>query len=118
MEYLVSPGDAALSPAEAKKLLGRISKYEGFEVAEVQAFWMHYTHLKSSDAGAAKVSCFVSKCQVCLLFGLIVDSTYRERQISQLQSDHSDHRVEWVTFHVFYLRLYLHVIEFPEQIAS
>ncbi|RDW71491.1 phosphoribosylformylglycinamidin [Coleophoma cylindrospora] len=56
MEYLVSPGDAALSPAESKKLLERINKYEGVEVTEIRAFWIHYTHLKSSDADAVKVA--------------------------------------------------------------
>ena len=56
MEYLISPGEAAFTRSEAKKIIARINKLGMVKVNEIRGVWMHYTHLKASDQGTAQVS--------------------------------------------------------------
>ncbi|KAH8803209.1 CobB/CobQ-like glutamine amidotransferase domain-containing protein [Xylogone sp. PMI_703] len=54
MEYLVSHGGAAFTPAEANKLVARINKLEGAKVTGVEGVWEYYTHLKGANAEVNK----------------------------------------------------------------
>ncbi|RFU33519.1 hypothetical protein B7463_g2793, partial [Scytalidium lignicola] len=54
MEYLVSHGGEAFTPAEANKLTARINKLGSVKVTAVEGVWEYYTHFKTSNADINK----------------------------------------------------------------